>query len=85
MFNQRLMHMMGRSKKYVLVQVLFQWISLLCNIGLNSEIARFLSQLSAGPTWQGGKTPFGSCCPPWPSDICARPWPAGQATALPGR
>ena len=41
MINQRLMHMMGRSKKYVLAQVFFQWISLLCNIGLMCGISLF--------------------------------------------
>lgn len=55
MFNQRLMHMMGRSKKYVLVQVLFQWISSLCNIGLMCGISLFLSQLSAGADLAGWK------------------------------
>ena len=48
MINKRLIHIMGESRKYVSAQVLFQWISLLCNIVLMSGIALFLSQLSAG-------------------------------------
>ena len=48
MINNRLIHIMGKSRKYVSAQVLFQWISLLCNIVLMSGIALFLSQLSAG-------------------------------------
>lgn len=48
MINKRLIHIMDKSKKYVSAQVLFQWISLLCNIALMSEIALFLSQLSVG-------------------------------------
>lgn len=48
MINKRLIHIMGKSRKYVSAQVLFQWISLLCNIVLMSGIALFLSQLSAG-------------------------------------
>ena len=47
MINNRLIHIMGKSRKYVSAQVLFQWISLLCNIVLMSGIALFLSQLSA--------------------------------------
>lgn len=50
MINKRLMHIMGKSKKYVWSQVFFQWISLLCNIVLMSGISLFLSQLSAGST-----------------------------------
>lgn len=41
MINKRLIHIMDKSKKYVSAQVLFQWISLLCNIALMSEIALF--------------------------------------------
>ncbi len=48
MINKRLMHIMGKSKKYVSAQVFFQWISLLCNIVLMFGISLFLSQLSAG-------------------------------------
>ena len=48
MINTRLIHILGKGKKYVSAQVLFQWISLLCNIVLMSGIALFLSQLSAG-------------------------------------
>ena len=48
MISKRLIHIMDKSKKYVSAQVLFQWISLLCNIILMSGIALFLSQLSAG-------------------------------------
>lgn len=48
MINKRLIHIMDKSKKYVSAQVLFQWISLLCNIALMSGIALFLSQLSVG-------------------------------------
>ena len=48
MLNKRLIHIMDKSKKYVSAQVLFQWISLLCNIALMSGIALFLSQLSVG-------------------------------------
>lgn len=55
MINQRLMRMMGKSKKYVLAQVFFQWISLLCNIGLMCGISLFLSQLSAGADLAGWK------------------------------
>lgn len=50
MIHKRLMHIMGKSKKYVWSQVFFQWISLLCNIVLMSGISLFLSQLSAGST-----------------------------------
>ena len=50
MINKRLMHIMGKSKKYVWSQVFFQWFSLLCNIVLMSGISLFLSQLSAGST-----------------------------------
>ncbi len=50
MINKRLMHIMGKSKKYVWSQVFFQWLSLLCNIVLMSGISLFLSQLSAGST-----------------------------------
>lgn len=50
MTNKRLMHIMGKSKKYVWSQVFFQWLSLLCNIVLMSGISLFLSQLSAGST-----------------------------------
>ncbi len=50
MINKRLMHIMGKSKKYMWSQVFFQWISLLCNIVLMSGISLFLSQLSAGST-----------------------------------
>lgn len=50
MINKRLMHIMGKSKKYVWSQVFFQWISLLCNIVLMSGISLFLSQLFAGST-----------------------------------
>lgn len=55
MINKRLMHIMGKSKKYVSAQVFFQWISLLCNIVLMFGISLFLSQLSAGAdlaVWQ---------------------------------
>ena len=55
MINKRLMHIMGKSKKYVSAQVFFQWISLLCNIVLIFGISLFLSQLSAGAdlaVWQ---------------------------------
>lgn len=50
MIHKRLMHIMGKSKKYVWSQVFFQWFSLLCNIVLMSGISLFLSQLSAGST-----------------------------------
>lgn len=50
MIHKRLMHIMGKSKKYVWSQVFFQWLSLLCNIVLMSGISLFLSQLSAGST-----------------------------------
>lgn len=50
MINKRLMHIMGKSKKYVWSQVFFQWLSLLCNIVLMSGISLFLSQLSAVST-----------------------------------
>ena len=50
MTNKRLMHIMGKNKKYVWSQVFFQWLSLLCNIVLMSGISLFLSQLSAGST-----------------------------------
>lgn len=50
MINKRLMHIMGKSKKYVWSQVFFQWLSLLCNIVLMSGISLFLSRLSAGST-----------------------------------
>lgn len=50
MIHKRLMHIMGKSKKYVWSQVFFQWISLLCNIVLMSGISLFLSQLSAVST-----------------------------------
>lgn len=48
MINKRLIHTMGTGRKYVSAQVLFQWISLLCNIVLMSGIALFLSRLPAG-------------------------------------
>ena len=48
MLNKRLIHIMDKSKKYVSAQVLFQWISFICNIALMSGIALFLSQLSVG-------------------------------------
>lgn len=41
MINARLIHILGKGKKYVSAQVLFQWISLLCNIVLMSGIALF--------------------------------------------
>lgn len=50
MIHKRLMHIMGKSKKYVWSQVFFQWFSLLCNIVLMSGISLFLGQLSAGST-----------------------------------
>ena len=50
MIHKRLMHIMGKSKKYVWSQVFFQWLSLLCNIVLMSGISLFLGQLSAGST-----------------------------------
>ena len=50
MIHKRLMHIMGKSKKYVWSQVFFQWLSLLCNIVLMSGISLFLSQLSTGST-----------------------------------
>ena len=64
MINNRLIHIMGKSRKYVSAQVLFQWISLLCNIVLMSGIALFLASFLLGETRKCGKNDMdSSVCP----------------------
>lgn len=48
MIDKRLIRIMGDGKKYVIAQVVCQWISLVCNIVMMAGAALFLSRLFKG-------------------------------------
>lgn len=45
MMNKRLIAMVGESKKYIAGNVIFQWISLLANAGMMTEISLYITRI----------------------------------------
>ncbi len=56
MINKRLIGTVKESRKYIVLNVIFQWVSLLANIVLMGAVTRFLALLFVDRTVQGGKT-----------------------------
>ena len=57
MFDKRLLAMVPGAAKYILANVLFQWIALVCNIALFIVIGLFLQATLEGAA--GLPCPFG--------------------------
>ncbi|MDR3271326.1 MAG: ABC transporter ATP-binding protein/permease [Peptococcaceae bacterium] len=53
MMDKRLLRLSGKTRKYIYLCVLFQWLGLVANVGIIFALARLLGQLYAGEVSDG--------------------------------